>query len=72
MGFILNIEKKTACTPSPCQNHGRCLTDGTDRFECVCLDGTSGKLCQGKICLYFFTHYTHRLIDVSITLLQSQ
>ena len=42
------IEKKTACTPSPCLNNGHCFTDGTDAFECVCRAGTKGKLCESK------------------------
>ncbi|XP_057309168.1 uncharacterized protein LOC130647358 isoform X2 [Hydractinia symbiolongicarpus] len=43
-------QKRTACTPSPCRNHGHCFTDGTDAFECVCQTGTSGKLCEeGKL-----------------------
>jgi len=33
------------CTPNPCQNKGRCVSDEGD-FECVCTDGFSGQYCQ--------------------------
>ena len=51
--FCCFLEKKTTCSPNPCNNGGHCLTDGTNFFQCLCINGTTGKFCEGKPLLSF-------------------
>lgn len=36
------------CSSNPCQNDGRCVTNGPNNYECICKSGTHGKNCQNK------------------------
>ena len=33
------------CNPNPCQNEGQCQ-DGVGGFECICVDGYIGTICD--------------------------
>jgi len=33
------------CDPNPCSNGGKCV-DGINVFQCICLPGFRGNLCQ--------------------------
>ena len=34
------------CESSPCFNDGECITNGPDKYSCVCKSGFSGSNCQ--------------------------
>lgn len=40
--------KRTACNPNPCLNNAQCIVDSIRGFQCVCLEGYSGRTCDSK------------------------
>lgn len=45
MGFsasLCEISEDTACSSSPCKNHGECILKSLEEYECRCPEGFSG------------------------------
>ena len=51
--FPFDVVKRSACNPNPCLNNAQCILDGFKGFQCVCLEGYSGRTCDGMNCFTF-------------------
>ena len=40
------------CSRAPCQNAGTCV-DGVDSFNCICVAGFTGEICQTGECFVY-------------------
>ena len=54
------------CQNNPCQNDGTCMLT-TNQYECNCIEGFSGKHCEGKSALEKLSTNWLRRIDNSTT-----
>lgn len=42
------LETSDICSPNPCKNAGKCVHAPKDSFDCVCVKGFTGPLCESK------------------------
>jgi extradiol dioxygenase family protein len=45
--FSFNVEK-ALCYPNPCKNGATCIDRDDRQFECSCVLGFKGDLCEGR------------------------
>ncbi|KAF1746962.1 hypothetical protein GCK72_023420 [Caenorhabditis remanei] len=68
MGDHCNVTYSTSCKDSPCQNFGQCMQKTDAAFECNCMDGYSGQLCEKRDvneCNHYDCNRGHCVMTVS-------
>ncbi|EGT59406.1 CBN-CRB-1 protein [Caenorhabditis brenneri] len=68
MGDHCNVTFTTSCKDSPCQNFGQCMQKTDTAFECNCMDGYSGELCEQRDvneCNHYDCYRGHCVMTVS-------
>ncbi|CAI2357503.1 unnamed protein product [Caenorhabditis sp. 36 PRJEB53466] len=68
MGDYCNVTWTTSCKDSPCQNFGQCMQKTDTSFECNCMDGYSGELCEQRDvneCNHYDCNRGHCVMTVS-------
>ena len=46
--LFLFTEISDICIPNPCKNSGKCVNAPQDSFDCICVKGFTGPLCECK------------------------
>ncbi|UMM39588.1 hypothetical protein L5515_016577 [Caenorhabditis briggsae] len=68
MGDYCNVTMTESCKDSPCQNFGQCMQKTDSSFECNCMDGYSGQLCEQRNvneCNHYDCNRGHCVMTVS-------
>uniref|UniRef100_A0A1I7U097 Neurogenic locus Notch protein n=1 Tax=Caenorhabditis tropicalis TaxID=1561998 RepID=A0A1I7U097_9PELO len=68
MGDNCNVTFTTDCKDTPCQNFGQCMQKTDTVFECNCMDGYSGQLCEQRDineCNHYDCNRGHCVMTVS-------